>query len=362
MQLFGGFLKNRALGIDLGSRYMKIIEIEKKADKLELLNYSITSLNWESPLGHLLGTSQLFEENLGRLLREGTKNMKTKDAVFVLPSPFLFSSFFSLPDLPQKTLTATISSEAKRYIPLTMDEVVITFKLFQFRNPFEENQTRWLVFLVGIPKSLTRKLKLAADLAGLNFKSGQAEFFTREPFFTLKTGAKQQIDDSSQCSIAIDFGVGYSSLVLLCGSQVLFSKKLKFKLYDVIEHVSKLMGVSLDKSEEMLIQQGFNMPAEMKNLKESLENHINLLSAEVEQEIKEIQEKFGFRVVKLYLSGGAVNIPGFLDYLKAPGSKINFLILNAFDYLQNVPQREMVLKKGPVFAGAVGACSKYFFD
>ena len=84
------FFKKRILGIDFGSKFVKIIELEKSGRNLNLVNYSVTSILWEDSSSYPLGATQLFEENLASILKEGTKYFKTKDAIFVLHASFLF--------------------------------------------------------------------------------------------------------------------------------------------------------------------------------------------------------------------------------------------------------------------------------
>lgn len=342
--------KKRILGIDFGTRFVKIVELEKSGKSLNLVNYSITSLLWEDSTNYLLGATQLFEENLANILKEGTKDFKTKDAVFVLPASYLFSTSFSLPNMPKKSLQNMVQFEARKYLPVSSGEIAVESRVLQFQNQYQENKEQVSVFMIGIPNGLTNKLKVSADLANLNYKRGEAEFFAYEPFFK-----------NNSVSILINIDLNYSlMLVFYTNGALVFGKKIKFKVFDIFESVSKLLGVSFNKAEEFLIEKKFNIPEELKNIKENLNSYLETAYSELQDEISGVYDKFGFKAENIFLTGSALGMPGFSEIFQKHCARLRINILDAFKNLQNVPQKSNVLSNGPIFGGAVGACLKYF--
>lgn len=349
--MFGAFFRRRAIGVDLGSRHLKMVELERHGRQLTLVNYSITSLAWSGSLGNLIGTSQLFEENLANLLREGMREFRAREAVVVLPAPFLFTSSFSLPNLPARSLPAALRYEAKKYLPTAPGEIETVFRTIQFSNPNGNGQQRWLAFLVGIPASLVEKIKAATQLAGLRFRSGQPEFFCYEWFF--------RAQPESAYNVVIDVGVGYTSLVVCRGGQVVVGKKLKFKLHDLIDNIAKLMGTSLDTAEEFFIKHGFIVPEGVVNVAEHLEAHAQLLAHELTTELREQEERFNTPVKAIFVCGGVLLVPGFADHLNAALATRQITALDAFGSLANVPEAPAVRSRTSLFAGAIGVCGRY---
>ncbi|MEK7673731.1 MAG: hypothetical protein AAB371_00845 [Patescibacteria group bacterium] len=343
------FFKKRILGIDFGSKFVKIIELEKSGRNLNLVNYSVTSILWEDSSSYPLGATQLFEENLASILKEGTKDFKTKDAIFVLPASFLFSTFFSLPNIPKKAIQETIEYESRKYIPFDSDDIEIQTKIFSLKNQYQPDKTRTAVFLVGIPNGLTEKLKTSAYISGLNYKKGEPEFFVYEPFFYGNSGV----------SVLVHMDLNYSLIYLFYNGQLVFGKKLKFRLYNLIDSISKLLDTTFVKAEEFLAEKKFNIPEENKDIKDAVSVHFGSVYNEIQEEINNIADKFGFKTDGIFVSGSPTEIPGFLEFFQNCCGKIKINALDPFSRLQNVPNNSNILNKSPIFGGAVGACMKY---
>ncbi len=349
--MFAALFRRRAIGVDLGSRHLKMVELERRGRQLSLVNYSVTSLSWSGSFGSLIGTSQLFEENLANLLREGMREFQARDAVVVLPAPFLFTSSFSLPNLPARSLPAALQYETKKYLPGAPEEVEPVFRTVRFSNPNGNGQQRWLAFLVGIPTSLVTKVKVATQLAGLRFRLSQPEFFCYEWFF------REKIE--SEYNMVVDIGVGYTTLVICQGRQVVVGKKLKFKLHDLIENIAKLMGTSLDTAEAFFVKHGFILPEAVVNVAEHLEAHIQLLARELIAELREHEERFSSPITTTFVCGGIVLVPGFTARLNAAIGTRPIIALDPFASLTNVPEAPAVRSRTSLFAGAIGVCGRY---
>lgn len=350
MSIFG---QNKILGIDLGSKHIKVVETEKANRNIKLLNYSITSLSWSEQFGRLLDTSQTFEENLGQLLGEVTKDFKTREAIFVLPANLLFSSFFSLPLISEKNLKNAIIYEASKYIPIAADEVAIDWRAFQFQNIYQqESQPRWLIFMVASPKNLIEKFQNASMIAGLKLRKTIPEFLAIEPFLV----------DTSPKAI-VDLGTSYSLFLVFHQNKIIYGKKIQFRAYDLIQSMATMMNVVFDRAEDFLVENGFNLPPEESDLRANIFNFVGNLANELTQSVNEVEERFLINIDTLLLTGGLALAPGFLNLLASKITKFPIALMDPFDKII-LPSRVkgVELKRGPVLSQALGACFKYFFD
>lgn len=345
--------KKRVLGIDLGSKHVKIVETQKVDQHLRLLNYSIVSLSWSDKLGRLLDVPQTFEDNLGQLLLEATKSIKTRDCVFVLPASLLFSSFFSLPLITEKNLANAITYEAAKYIPVAAEEIELSWRAFQFQHPYQGGgQARWLIFLVAAPKSLIEKFKNASLIANLNFKQAVPDFFSLEPFLT-ETAPK----------VIVDIGTSFSLFSVFHRGKIIYGKKLQFKLADLIQVISRLMNVNFDRAEELLIQTGFIIPPESDELRVTVFSVVDQFVNELQESLNDVEEKFHIQIEQLLFTGGMTLIPNFEEVMVKRLTKVPLGLLDPLDKIE-VPEKLKTsgLRRGPIFTQALGACVKYFFD
>jgi type IV pilus assembly protein PilM len=350
MSIFDIFRGKTLLGIDLGSRNIKIVETEKAGNKLKLLNYIIISLEQGEKLTQILETSQVFEENLGKILEAGVKEFKTKDAIYIIPSPYLFSTYFSLPYLPLNTLKNAVNYEARKYMPASIEEYTIEWRNNKFIPRLEEATERWFIFFTATPKYFLEKLKNISLIAGLDFKGAETEYFAIENFFKNIPGNR----------VYVDLGYSYSNLIFISNSIVTYSQKLKVNARFLIESLSHLLKIGLNEAEEYILKRGFHIPPEEEEVKNIIDSILDDFSKELSQSCEEINEKFNCRIEHVYLAGGMSLYEGFLDAFLEKFKEVPVSIFDPFQYII-IDKRVKNLGLGPILINAIGGCFKYFF-
>jgi type IV pilus assembly protein PilM len=350
MGIFDIFKGKTLLGIDLGSRNIKIVETEKAGNKIKLLNYIIINLEQGEKLTKILETSQVFEENLGKILEAGVKEFKTRDAVYIIPSPYVFATYFSLPYLPLSTLKNAVNYEARKYMPASIEEFTIEWRNSKFTPRLEEATERWFIFFTATPKYFLEKLKNVSLIAGLNFKGAETEYFAIENFFKNIPGNR----------VYVDLGYSYSNLIFITNGTITYSQKLKTNSRSLIESLSNLLKVNLDGAEEYILKRGFNIPPEEEDVKNVLDGIIDSFSKELSQTCEEINEKFNCRIEHIYLAGGMSLYDGFLDSFSEKFREVPVSIFDPFQYII-IDKRVKNLNLGPILINAIGGCFKYFF-
>ena len=125
------FFEKRILGIDLGSINTKIVEIVKKKDSLEVVNFGVIPIvNFKE----IASYSYILEETIGRMISEflQASNAKAKEVILSLPATYIFSVNFLVPDVPEKSLPQIIRFESQKQIPLGLEEIELEYRYFRF--------------------------------------------------------------------------------------------------------------------------------------------------------------------------------------------------------------------------------------
>ncbi|MGC8981655.1 MAG: pilus assembly protein PilM [Minisyncoccia bacterium] len=351
MGIFDIFKGKTLLGIDLGSRNIKIVEVEKAGDKLKLLNYIIINLEQGEKLSQILEVSQVFEENLGKILEAGVKEFKTKDVIYVIPSPYVFTTYFSLPYLPLSTLKNAVSYEARKYMPASIEDFIIEWRNNKFTPRLEEATERWFIFFTATPKYFLEKLKNISLIAGLNLKGIETEYFAIENFFKNVPGNR----------VYIDLGYSYSNLIFIMNGNITYSQKLNINARSIIESISNLLKINLDGAEDYMLKRGFNIPPEEEDVRNVLDGIIDAFSKELSHSCEEINEKFNCRIEHIYLAGGMSLYSGFLDLFSEKFRDVPVSIFDPFQYII-ISKKVKNLNLGPILVNAIGSCFKYFFS
>lgn len=294
------FDKKRVLGIDFGSLNIKIVEVVKNKDKLEVVNFGIIPIINFKEVGSF---SYILEENISLVLKEFfvKANIKAKEAIFNIQAPYLFPINFFVPLIPEKSLPQVIRFESQKQIPFSLDEIEIEYKYQPFQT--ENQQKQWLVFMTALPKHYLRKIENICNLINLKFQDSGGEYFNLEPFFFNKMGN----------IVAFDLGHSYSIISLFKDGKTIYGNKISIRGYDFLDMLMKLTNFSEDKILDLVYKKGFQFLPEEKEIQSVAIQFLNNIATLIKSEIEKIENKFLIKIEKIYWTGGLSILPGFKE-------------------------------------------------
>jgi Tfp pilus assembly PilM family ATPase len=238
------FFEKRILGIDLGSINTKIVEIVKKKDSFEVVNFGIIPIvNFKE----IASYSYILEETIGKMLIEflQASKVKAKEVILSIPAPYVFAVNFLVPDIPEKSLPQIIRFESQKQIPLDLEEIELEYRYLHFE--VENQPKQWLVYLVATPKSYLKRLQSITEIAKLKLIGYSSEYFNLEPYFRDRLGTYA----------IIDLGHSYSLLILIKNGKVIYGNKLKIRGYDFLDAVSNLTNYYEEETLDLIYKKGF---------------------------------------------------------------------------------------------------------
>ena len=125
MALFSS--KKSYIGIDLGTSSIKIVELENEKGKPKLITYGFS----EQSTDIVKSDSQETQKEIVAALKAIISKAKvtTPKAIAALPSFAVFSSIISLPAMSKKDLVAAVRWEAKKFVPMPLEEMILDWKV-----------------------------------------------------------------------------------------------------------------------------------------------------------------------------------------------------------------------------------------
>ncbi len=117
------------LGVDIGSTGIKVVELKNENGRPRLVTYGFT----EEPIDIIHNHSAQMQAKAAVLLTKILSQAKatTKKTIAALPSFSVFSSIISLPMMNKKELAQAIYWQAKKFIPLPLEEMTLDWKLLE---------------------------------------------------------------------------------------------------------------------------------------------------------------------------------------------------------------------------------------
>lgn len=345
--------KKRFLGIDIGTSAIRVVELAKQGQKIELTNYGeVKTETFQEEAfkvakkGMVFFSAQDIAEIIRAVLDEA--KIKTRQCAFSIPDFSTFFTNFKLPPMTKNELSEAVIYEARQHIPLPLEGVTIDWSLVGggFDTPSELE-----VILAAIPNEIIEQYKEIAKYSGLDVCALEAEVFgllnslvgggENEPVCLIDIGTQ-----STTCSIIEKRILKSSHSFDVAGNYVIDEVVKELRLSSKFAQEIKMKyGLRFFSAIKPPLREKFSQP-----LFESLEavlREVNLiLQSFYRTENKEVK--------RIIISGGATKLPGLKEnFQKYFGREVE--IANPFRSLVYPPALENELREmGPFYSVAVG--------
>lgn len=233
------FLKpkiDNCLGIDIGTNILKIVELKKEKERIKLENYGLAFPLIESNVKDFK-TSALSDKELADLIKQVLKDAKIKirRAIISLPIVSSFSVLIDLPFLSEKELSAAIPFEARKYIPIPIEEVILDWSVIRKTKKKTEGEDKLQVLVVAVPNEIINKYAQVAKLAGLDVLSFEQEAFSL---------SRVLIGNDPKTYLLVDIGSRGSSVIVVESGFVVESYAIETKdSPSICEAIKKVVDI-----------------------------------------------------------------------------------------------------------------------
>jgi len=327
--MFNLFGEKGKLGIDIGTAAIKIVELEKSSGRFVLKNYGLFELKGTDvqPTGPGMNQSilklpdQEIIWGIKELIKKG--NIKSTNTVASIPSFSTFTTIIEMPYLSEQELARALPFEAKKYIPIPLNEVILDWSIIDILN--ESNSgitnssskpTTVQVFLAAVPKDETEKYKRIMKGVGLNLKALELE---NTALIRALLG-----NDLSPTAI-VNIGGRSTSILIVNKGYERISHNYEIGGFEITKSIARSLGVSLEKAEELKRKLGMNKTDE-NIVNEAMVSLIDMMVFETKKTINNYEGLKNQKISRVLLVGGLTNMPSFVSYFK---QKLNMDIYGA---------------------------------
>ena len=360
--------ESSALGVDIGSSAIKIVQIKKKNGQAVLETYG------ELALGPYVGvgvgqavalTTDKIAQALTDLMREKEVNITTKKCGISIPFASSLMSVIEMPAVSSKQLAVMVPLEARRYIPVPISEVMLDWSVIPKSEVEEEDSSEYaateerspVVRGAGAPATLAKVSVLIVAIHNETIaryqeivaKCGlEAGFFEIEIFSTMRA----VLDEALRPVMIMDMGAASTKLYVVERGVIRSSHTINRGSQDITLTISKSLGLSLERAEIMKRQVG--AAGKDKNLTDVIILTLDHIFAEVNSALLAFEKKNNKTVSKVILVGGGSALKGLAD-LARNNFKTDIVIADPFNKVSAPAFLENILKEtGPEFAVAIG--------
>jgi type IV pilus assembly protein PilM len=359
----GGFGGHDAsvLGIDIGSSAIKIVQLRNDKGAAVLETYGEIALG---PLAEVeVGqATNLPPEKLAAALKDLMKEagVTTQNCGVAVPFAASLIKLIEVPPLDPQKLATVIPIEARKYIPVPINEVQLDWfiipeteqRLFEGAKDMGDGELQQLqkriVLVVAMHNETLRKYTETLKLAGLT-----PSFYEIEVFSNIRSTIARSLAPVA----IIDLGAATSKLYLVELGIVLASHVVQSGSQDITRSLASSTHVSITKAEEIKRQAGILSGVD--NSDAARVSHAATLTmehifADARRVLLGFQRKYNKVITKVVLTGGGATLKGLKDFAREQ-LEIEVEIAHPFAHVQAPAFLEQVLKDaGPDFAVALG--------
>jgi type IV pilus assembly protein PilM len=313
--LFRSVTSQGVLGIDIGTSSIKVVELDKKSGRFELINYGTFELKGSQSLIPEADAWQnilkLPDQEIAMGMQELIKQAKFQaiDVVASIPSFSTFATVIELPYVSNEDLARALPFEAKKYIPIPLDEVVLDWSIVGVSNgnSSEAGKPSTVeVFLAAVPKDETTRYQNIVKTAGLRLKAIELE---NSALIRSLLG-----NDLSPTAI-VNIGGRSTSIIIVNRGFERVSHNYEVGGFEITKAISQSLNVSLEKADELKRKYGLKK-GEDNVINESMISLVDMMIFETKKTIANYEETKKETVSNVILIGGLANMPGFVEYFK----------------------------------------------
>ncbi|OGI95360.1 hypothetical protein A2917_02225 [Candidatus Nomurabacteria bacterium RIFCSPLOWO2_01_FULL_42_17] len=353
--------ENSAVGIDIGSSAIKVVEIKRKGGKVMLETYGAIALGPYDTLD-IGRVTNLSVEKLSDAVREVLKQSGVTASSAAFSIPVQSSLIFTLelpPTIKEGEMGAIIPTEARKYIPVPITEVSLDYFLLpKKQSTFEEmNLTpsgpdlpqkpadKTNVLVVATQNDAIAKYRSLVSLCSLS-----ASFFEIEIFSSIRANFEHELSPV----LLMDFGASRTKLSIVEFGMVKSYHTIDRGGADITQSISQSLSIPFSEAEKMKKEFGlFGNPLE-KSLADIIKIHVDYIFAETNNVLLEYEKRYSRTISKVIFTGGGSLMKGIPEVATSnfraeieighPFSKVN-----APEFLGKVLET-----MGPEFAVALG--------
>lgn len=346
------------VGVDIGTSSIKVVQLKRKNGKAVLETYGALALGPYASLD-VGAVTNLPDDKLSAALADVVREsgVTTHEGGFSIPATASLIFVIELPaGIDEKEFANIIPTEARKYIPVPITEVVLDYWVIPKReealgDPTAQGgpaKTEVLVAAIHNEtiskyKEIVKKTDLATGFFEIEVFSGIRSTFAHElsPVMLLDVGA------SRTKVVIVEYGVVKAFHIINRGSQ------------DITIALSKSLSIPFAKAEEMKREFGLFGSSLDKNVAEISKLSVDYILNESQSAILGYERKYQKSVSKVILTGGGAQLKGFFEAARTSFA-CEVELGNPFGKVEAPAFLENVLKTtGPEFSIAIGLALRH---
>ncbi|MEA2007118.1 MAG: type IV pilus assembly protein PilM [Patescibacteria group bacterium] len=354
------FHKSSAIGVDVGSRSVKVVILEQKKGKLILKNYTIAKTKEDLIKA---GTSGVITSMAGNMIKKVAQQAEIREEKVNVSVPS-FSSLITtieIPKMPQDEIEQVVQIEAPKYIPVQLSDVVYGWQIVDDGSlPGDDKKKRETsanprgikVMVVAIMREISGQYEKVFQESGHAIDSLEIDSFSL---------TRSLARDDEECKVILDIGHKVTNILITSKGNILVNRTIDVAGERITKAIARGMNIDEDRAEQYKLENGVSMGAGQDG--GVIAQMLDVLVNEVTQTIEVFRKDYSHLEPKsIILSGGGAYMKGLEEYIEKE-AKIKTKVGNPLTGIV-FPEKykNSVLSNAPLLSVAIGLAKLPFDD
>lgn len=311
------------LGIDLGGSSIKAVELRNNNGRPQLVTYGFVELDSSALQSNSPEEKDHIVAAIKQILKEA--RVTTDKVVTGLPSYTVFSSIISLPNMSKKELMSAVKWEAKKFVPMPVDEMILDWEIIKNPNETEEEEPEnskkesdekekheakdVKILLTAAPKNLVERYVEIFRDSGLELASLETQAFALE---------RSLIGRDKAAIMVVDIGATATDIMVFVDGIPIVTRSIDIGGNNMTQTIGKAMNVSQDRAEQFKRDFGLSsIESSASRVPKTIEFVVGNIVNEIKYVLNLYQNQGNIRPIeKIILCGGSaflINLPEYLQ-------------------------------------------------
>ena len=308
------------LGIDIGTSNIKIVQLKPQDNHFVLETYGLVNVAYQISNKDSGSAISQTAQILKNLIKKA--GVTTNRIVASLPNNVVFTSVIEMPRIPEEELQTAVEFEAKKYVPLPLEEVALSWSVIEENKKkigrdtnlgsvsggVDSNKNK--ILLTAVPTVVIDNYVKVFHEAGLEPDALEIEALSL---------IRSLVSDDESTILVIDIGAKNTSINLVDNGYIRFSKNLGIGGDTVTTSISQSLSVNFARAEQF--KKDFGLSGQGQQIPQVMRPILDIIKNEALQLIS-LMESRGERIDKVLLSGGGAKLPGLSEYFAVMGKPV----------------------------------------
>ncbi len=354
--IFSGLGKGKPdtfVGIDIGSSYIKVVQLKKDHGHIVLETYGEVALGpYEE--GHFAGElTNLKPEEMVKAIKNILEqaNVTAKNAVISISSATSLIFILKLPKISESKLNGVVKNEARKYIPVPLSEVSLDWWIIPEKQIYGEDESssksNEIEVLVAAVRNeiVERYNEVMSQLSMFNSPAYEIETFS-----AIRASFKHELAPV----MLVDFGASGTRISIIEHGVVRKFHSINRGAAYLTTSLEKSLQIEFDEAEKLKREVGLDHTHKNKEAYKIIVAGTNYIFSEMKNVLFDFEKEYEKPISKIILTGGGSLLNQFREQVE---SKYNITAVYADPFHKVVSPdflEEVLLRAGPEFVVSVG--------